>query len=169
MVANCNFAYERLQFALLSFYILLIIKVLVVGLAFACLYEETRAGVAVMKSTTSIYHDALVITLSGELDALAVQKLEPMMESLPGQYRNILLDLRDITFIDSTGIGAIVFIFKRLQGHDAVLRLVCGDGQPRDLLMLLRIDRTIPCLRTLEEYLLVRGSDDEQDPPSTEA
>ena len=115
-----------------------------------------------MKSSTSLFHDALVITISGELDALAVKKLEPIMEPLPGGYRNVLLDLRDISFVDSTGIGAIVFIFKRLQGHDAILRLICGDGQPRDLLSLLRIDRTIPCLRSPEEYLLVGGKDDEK-------
>lgn len=116
-----------------------------------------------MKSSTTLFHDALVITISGELDALAVKKLEPIMEPLPGLYKNVLLDLRDISFIDSTGIGAIVFIFKRLQGHDATLRLICGNGQPRDLLSLLRIDRTIPCLRSLDEYLLVRGNEDEKD------
>lgn len=115
-----------------------------------------------MKSSTSLFHDALVITVSGEFDALAVKKLEPIMEPLPGEYKNILLDLREISFIDSTGIGAIVFIFKRLQGHDATLRLICGDGQPRDLLSLLRIDRTIPCLRSLDEYLFVQGHDEKE-------
>ena len=115
-----------------------------------------------MKSSTSLFHDALVISISGELDALAVKKLEPIMEPLPGAYKNVLLDLREISFIDSTGIGAIVFIFKRLQGHDATLRLICGDGQPRDLLSLLRIDRTITCLRTPEEYLLVRDDNEEK-------
>ncbi|MGL4205379.1 MAG: STAS domain-containing protein [Aeromonadaceae bacterium] len=111
-----------------------------------------------MKFTTSLFHDAFLIALSGELDAMSVRQLEPLMASLPGGHRSILLDLSDISFIDSSGIGALVFLYKRLQNEMCYLRLICGEGQPRDLLMLLRINKSIPCLRSREEYLLVSGT-----------
>jgi anti-sigma B factor antagonist len=113
----------------------------------------------IMKFTTSLFHGAFLIALSGELDAVSVRQLEPLMASLPGEHQVILLDLSEVSFIDSTGIGALVFLYKRLQNELCYLRLICGDGQPRDLLMLLRINKSIPCLQKLDEYLLPTGTD----------
>ncbi len=112
-----------------------------------------------MKFTTSLFHGAFLIALSGELDAVSVRQLEPLITSLPGEHQVILLDLSEVSFIDSTGIGALVFLYKRLQNELCYLRLICGDGQPRDLLMLLRINKSIPCLQKLDEYLLPTGTD----------
>ena len=111
-----------------------------------------------MKTTTTQFHGAFLIALRGEFDVMSVRQLEPLMASLPGGYESVLLDLSDVSFIDSTGIGALVFLYKRLQNEMCYLRLICGDGQPRDLLMLLRIDKSIPCLRKREDYLLLKGA-----------
>ena len=58
--------------------------------------------------------------------------------------KNVLLDLSKVSFIDSSGIGAIVFLFKRLKLRDETLIIRGVHGQPRELIELLRIDSAIP-------------------------
>src|SRR5690349_10798488 len=55
------------------------------------------------------------VALGGELDATAVFKLEPALERLlaaPG-IRTLALDLAEVRFIDSTGLGALLSIKDR--------------------------------------------------------
>ena len=49
-----------------------------------------------------------------------------------------------MTFIDSSGIGAIVFLFKRLAARRARLVVTGLGGQPLQMFKLLRLDRSIP-------------------------
>ena len=62
-----------------------------------------------------------------------------------------------VTFIDSSGVGALVFLYKRLvtQGRDMVL--VGLQGQPRDMLRLLRIDKTVSTFESLNAYVRVHA------------
>ena len=55
-----------------------------------------------------------------------------------------VIDLRGVTFIDSSGIGAIVFLFKRLRAANRELMLVGVHGQVRELIELLRVDHALP-------------------------
>ena len=91
--------------------------------------------------TTSL--SDLTIKLQGELDALACNEIRPAFESVADNHKNVALDLADVSFIDSSGIGAIVFLFKRLrvQGHE--LKLINVQGQAKELITLLRINSAI--------------------------
>ena len=57
---------------------------------------------------------------------------------------NKLRQTHQTLMIDSSGIGAIVFLYKRMIGQKRRLEVTGLDGQPRDLFRFLRIDRTIP-------------------------
>lgn len=88
----------------------------------------------------------LVLELSGEMDAPGCTQIRPLLEKVVNEKNscNVLLDLSDVNFIDSSGIGAIVFLFKRLkaQGQSLVIRGV--HGQPRELMELLHVGSAIP-------------------------
>ncbi|MCM3626933.1 STAS domain-containing protein [Paenibacillus glycanilyticus] len=64
--------------------------------------------------------DSYVISLGGELDLSVVTQLrsalEPVMERAD---LNLVLNLRELTYIDSTGIGIIVSILKYRDGINA--------------------------------------------------
>ena len=96
------------------------------------------------RKTTS-YGD-LVIELSGEMDALGAVEIRPVLEEAvdQDQSENVSLDLSSVTFLDSSGIGAIVFLYKRLKAVGRKLEISGVRGQPRELMELLRIHKAIP-------------------------
>jgi len=89
--------------------------------------------------------DALM-ELHGEMDAFGCTELRPVLEEFVTEpnINNMLLDLSDVTFIDSSGVGAIVFLFKRLASHGKTLVIRGVNGQPRELMELLRVGSAIP-------------------------
>ncbi len=102
--------------------------------------------------------DDVIVVLDEQLDAQEVAKLQPQLESLIQRPSgDIVVDLTAVTFIDSSGVGALVFLYKRLvaQGRDMVL--VGLQGQPRDMLRLLRIDKTVSTFESLNAYVRVHA------------
>lgn len=100
-----------------------------------------------MKILYSVTSDeSLLVELVGEMDAAGCADIRPTLEQLleDAAEKNILLDLGQVSFIDSSGIGAIVFLFKRLKSKGQSLELTNVSGQPRELIELLRIDTAIP-------------------------
>jgi anti-anti-sigma factor len=68
------------------------------------------------------------VTLHGELDLLSTAHLEPELERLadePG-IDVVALDLRDLEFLDSSGLRLVVIAERRLR--DAARRLVLVRG-----------------------------------------
>lgn len=88
----------------------------------------------------------LIFKLSGEMDALACVQMRPSLEQIINtkHSNNVILDLSQVSFLDSSGIGAIVFLYKRLKAQDRTLVIVGVQGQPQELMKLLRIDSAIP-------------------------
>lgn len=70
--------------------------------------------------------DCAVVRVSGELDAFSAPGLRDML-SRPGSD-HVVVDLRSVTFLDSTGLGVLVGALKRLRRHDGSLKVVAGRG-----------------------------------------
>ncbi|PSW05750.1 STAS domain-containing protein [Photobacterium lipolyticum] len=86
----------------------------------------------------------LIVKLNGDFDALSVAEIRPDFEAITAEVQQqIILDLRQVGFIDSSGIGAIVFLYKRLKAEGRGLELTGARGQPKQLLELLRIHQVI--------------------------
>jgi anti-sigma B factor antagonist len=61
------------------------------------------------------------VLLRGEVDVLTVGQVRVALEeALTGRPREIVIDMRDLSFIDSTGLGALIFGFQR--ARDAGIR-----------------------------------------------
>ncbi len=85
------------------------------------------------------------ICIIGEMDAIGCGETRPAFQQIIDESTEamVALDLSQVTFLDSSGIGAIVFLFKRLRSKGSDLTIQCVSGQPRELLELLRIDQAI--------------------------
>ena len=69
------------------------------------------------------------ITVRGELDlATAPQLAEALSDGVLGPCRRVLVDLREVTFLDSSGVGTLVAARKQLASRDTHLALRCLDG-----------------------------------------
>ena len=85
--------------------------------------------------TVSEQAGTTVVTVSGELDLASTPELTAvftqMAERDPGEVR---VDMRGVTFLDSSGISALVQAHKRLAAQGSTLRLDgVGDAARRVL------------------------------------
>lgn len=67
-----------------------------------------------------------MLELFGELDLGSVPALERELDALTAPGRTVVLDLRALAFMDSTGLRTILAADERLRGADARLVLVRG-------------------------------------------
>jgi len=88
----------------------------------------------------------LVLELHGEFDAQGSAEIRSELEAVAVEVKpeNVFLDLQNVVFIDSSGVGAIVFLYKRLKENSRKLQITGAHGQPRELLELLRVHKAIP-------------------------
>ena len=86
--------------------------------------------------------DATVLRVSGELDALSCPELRPVLDALVEEVRRTLtVDLSELRLIDSSGVGAIVSLYKRVRANGGEVRFVGVKAQPLVIFKLLRLDR----------------------------
>lgn len=84
----------------------------------------------------------IVLAMSGRLDAITAPELRPTIDQLvAARARRVVCDLGQLTMIDSSGVGAIVSLFKRLRTLGGDVKLAGLSGQPQEIFHLLRLDR----------------------------
>jgi len=79
------------------------------------------------------------LRISGDMDASTMVEMTGDFERLAAGNDDVQLDMSLVTFIDSSGIGGLVFLFKRLHAQARRLRLTGVRGQPRHLMTQLRL------------------------------
>lgn len=101
--------------------------------------------------------DRVVLRLDGELDLASVPLLEDAVEnatSADDAMTSIVLDLRGLEFIDSTGLRAILLQDKRSTERGQKLALVRGSEQVQRLMQMTRVDEHLRIIDSPEEILL---------------
>ena len=74
--------------------------------------------------------DCAVLRIAGEIDAYSAPQLREQVIKLLGDgTRHIVIDLRGVEFLDSTGLGALVGSLKRVREQDGSLALVATAGK----------------------------------------
>ena len=82
------------------------------------------------------------LQMSGALDALTVPEIRPIFDAVvAAKKRKVTIDLDKVTMIDSSGIGAIVSLFKRVKADGGQVVVVGVHDQPLAVFKLLKLDR----------------------------
>ncbi len=71
--------------------------------------------------------------IDDDLDASYVSRVRPHIERLAESGEDVILDLSKVEFVDSSGLGALVFLHKRLVSKGYKLKVVGLRGQPLQL------------------------------------
>lgn len=86
-----------------------------------------------MSEAIEVVDGTRLVTLRGELDAHDAPRLrtlfaEALAEAPPGT--RIVLDLGQVSFLDSTALGSIIGLLRRVRERDGELRVVlpCGTA-----------------------------------------
>jgi len=105
-----------------------------------------------------------VVSPDGALDLGSAPRLKRTLAELIGeQCTRIVIDLSRVTFMDSTALGVLVGIGRRL-GADGVLAVAAPSPQAVTLFELTGLNRTIEMFPTVDAAITSLRQADERDP-----
>jgi anti-sigma B factor antagonist len=85
------------------------------------------------------------LRIEGTLDAATAPDLRTVVDEIVAEQRmSITLELSGLRLIDSSGVGVIVSLFKRVRANGGQVRIQGLRDQPRAIFRLLRLDRVFP-------------------------
>lgn len=93
-----------------------------------------------------------VLAVKGEVDLYTSPQLKDKVTEMieQGQSR-LVIDLADVGFMDSSGLGVLVTALKRARERDGSLALVCPEGSVHKVLTITGLDRVFPIHQSVTE------------------
>jgi anti-sigma B factor antagonist len=108
---------------------------------------ELRTEVSEVKAWT-------VVTVHGEIDVATSPTLrERLIDLVNDGATGLVLDLEAVDFLDSTGLGTIVSLLKRVRTHGGDLRLVCTEARIRRLFQITGLDKAVPLHASVDDAI----------------
>jgi anti-sigma B factor antagonist len=94
--------------------------------------------------------DPAVIRVGGELDSNSARELRAGMTGVVGRQQTIV-DIREVSFVDSAGLGALVGGIRRLREAGGSVVLCCTRASVLRLLRMTGLDRIVAVTGSLGE------------------
>jgi anti-sigma B factor antagonist len=106
-------------------------------------------GIAIVTDT-----DPAVVSLTGELDIASAAQLEDRIRAVvDAGHPRLVLDLAELAFCDSTGIGVFVRANNECQQRDGYLRLAAPSPTVARILEVVGLLDVFPTYRTVDAAL----------------
>ena len=113
-----------------------------------------------MELTTEQVGDVTIEVLPCEqLDAGNAKEFKRDIASVLEPCRKVVFDLRELRFVDSSGLGAILSCLRQLTGKGGELKLCAMTKPVRALFELVRMHKIFDIYVTKDEALQALGSD----------
>jgi anti-sigma B factor antagonist len=96
----------------------------------------------------------VIAAVTGGVDIFTVAQLRECLFELADSGRTLIVDLNRVTFIDSSGLGALIGAARRAAAHGGSLHAACARPPTRRLLWLTGADRRIPLAATVDGALM---------------
>jgi anti-sigma B factor antagonist len=95
-----------------------------------------------------------IVEVGGEIDVYSAPTLRDQLNSLvaDGHY-DLVVDMRNVDFLDSTGLGVLVGGLKRVRSHDGSLHLVCAQDRVLKVFRITGLTKVFAIHDSVEEAL----------------
>ena len=94
----------------------------------------------------------LVVSLGGQLDFLSAPQLAPRLADLQAATRDaVVVDVSGVTFIDSTGLNALVAAAQSIQSREATVLVAGASKHVARVFEIVRLGETLRLESTLED------------------
>jgi len=87
---------------------------------------------------------ASIVSLAGELDLSTIRQLEGRLFGELRKRAGVVVDLTELSFIDSSGIGLLIQAFRADGDHGGVYTVISRGSQVERVFRLAGIDRALP-------------------------
>ena len=100
-----------------------------------------------------------VIEVGGEIDVYTAPKLRERLVGLveSGHY-GLIMDMENVEFLDSTGLGVLVGGLKRVRAHDGWIDLVCTQSRILRIFRITGLNRVFDIYDTVGEAVAAHGA-----------
>ena len=103
----------------------------------------------------ALVRDKVVLRVAGRMDAESAPAFEEECESCIAEgFTSLVLDLSNLTYVSSMGLGAIVRVAKQLRDGGGEVRICCLTGLVRQLFEITRLNNVFPPHDSLESALM---------------
>jgi anti-sigma B factor antagonist len=93
-----------------------------------------------------------VLAVSGEIDIATAPSLREKLHSLLAEgNKQLIIDLDEVTFLDSTALGVLVGVLKRARTEGGELRIVCNQPRVRKVFEITRLDSAFDLCSSVED------------------
>ena len=105
-----------------------------------------------MQIATTPGTDRYVITVSGEVDLATSPELDvAIIAAIDSGTSSVAIDLTDVSFMDSSGLGVVVRGLKRCREADIDLDLVITNERVLKVFGITGLDQVIPIHASIED------------------
>lgn len=105
-----------------------------------------------MAFTSSTVGPHGLVTADGELDVGTAPELRRVVNAaLDDAGGTLIVDLTEVTFMDSTTLGVLIGAYNRLRETGGVLALVCPDDRIRRVFRITGLDKVFTLFNTVDE------------------
>ncbi|MFO7889638.1 MAG: STAS domain-containing protein [bacterium] len=106
-----------------------------------------------MKIKGKKVRDVLVLSLSGEL--MGGEETKPLQEqiykTIEDDQPNVVLDMKDLKWMNSSGLGIIMSFLTTLRGSDGDLRIAGASERVKRPIEVTKLDQVIKMFDTIDE------------------
>jgi anti-sigma B factor antagonist len=79
---------------------------------------------------STLDHDVLTVDAAGEVDMSTAPRLLEIIDAAPDAARLVVVDLTEVSFLDSSGLSTLVKGQRRLASREIGLRVVVPSDHP---------------------------------------
>ena len=88
--------------------------------------------------------DTVTVSPTGELDIATVPRLADALAGAERPFGRLVLDLRGLSFIDSSGLRLVLMEVERAEGEHHQVQVIPGDERVHRIFRLTGADRIVP-------------------------
>lgn len=103
-----------------------------------------------MKITTEMKDDFVLIKVKGTLSIENISPFETLLNKHVDEKTHILIDLSEMTFIDSSSLGIIVVYYTKSEKNNKHFSLININGDIMQMFKITGLDKRIKIFNNLE-------------------
>lgn len=96
--------------------------------------------------------DFEIIEVGGEIDVYTAPRLrEAIVAAVDAGHSRLIIDVGQVDFLDSTGLGVLVGALKRVRAEDGSLDIVCTQERILKIFQITGLDKVFGLHATIDE------------------
>lgn len=104
--------------------------------------------------TTKKINIGILVELEGDLDLYSASDFKEEMNNFIIKYKNIILSLRNVKYIDSSGIGVLLYLFTYCNSKSTRVLFCNLQKSVINIISLSQLDKFLPIKKNIQDSII---------------